>query len=137
MHKMFSVSYTLTSFNFATLVLRLGFGILMAHHGYGKLTNFAEYQPEFLDFIGLGTGTSLVLAIFAEFICSILLILGLFTRLVTIPLIILSFVIIFVAHGGDFFGEAEAGAHYLAAYVTIFLLGPGDYSLDRMLNRSA
>ncbi|MBO9638824.1 DoxX family protein [Siphonobacter aquaeclarae] len=137
MRKLFSVSYTLTSVNLAALVLRLGFGILMINHGYGKLTNFAQYQPKFLDFLGLGTGTSLGLAIFAEFFCSILLVLGLFTRLATIPLIILSLVIIFVAHGADFFGEAEAGAHYLAAYVAILLLGPGDYSLDRVLNRNA
>lgn len=137
MRKLFSVSYTLTSVNLVALLLRLGFGILMIPHGYAKFSTYAERKDQFLDFIGVGAPASLALAIFAELFCSILLVFGLFTRLATVPLIILSLVIIFVAHGADFFGEAESGVHYLVAYVAILLLGPGDYSLDRVLNRNA
>ncbi|MFT4033852.1 MAG: DoxX family protein [Siphonobacter sp.] len=135
MRKLIPISYTLASINLATLILRIGFGILMIPHGYKKLANFDEYKAKFIDFLGLGSTVSLSLAIFAEFFCSILLVLGLFTRLATIPLIITTMVIIFMAHGGEIFGQAEAGAHYFIAYLAILIIGPGDYSIDSVLNK--
>ncbi|PQA58791.1 DoxX family protein [Siphonobacter curvatus] len=135
MRKLFSISYTLSSINWATLVLRVGTGLLMLPHGYQKLSNYAEKKNEFMSLFGLGSPTSMALAIFAEFFCSILLVLGLFTRVATIPLIITMLVAAFLAHGGEIFGEAELATHYLVAYVTILILGPGDYSLDKVLNK--
>src|SRR5580765_6020709 len=95
MRKLFSTRYNAGATNTGLLVLRLGLGILMAHHGYDKLTHFSDFQGQFIDFMGLGKSVSLSLAIFAEFFCSLLLIIGLFTRFACIPLIILTCVIIF------------------------------------------
>src|SRR5687768_12196358 len=88
MKKLFSVSYTSWAFNLALLILRVGCGILMLNHGYDKLVHFQQYSANFMNFLGLSGSVSLALVVFAEFFCSIFLILGLFTRLVTIPLII-------------------------------------------------
>lgn len=112
------------------LVLRLGFGVLMIPHGYAKFVSFGENQNEFMDFMGLGPAASLILAIFAEMICSALLVIGLFTRAATIPLIITALVITFMAHGGDIFGKAYGGFSYLLVYIVLLLLGPGKFSLD-------
>lgn len=119
--------------NLSSLVLRLGLGLLMVPHGYQKMMGFTMMQEKFLDFMGLGQNVSLSLAIFAEFFCSILLILGLFTRIVCIPLLILTTVIVFIAHGGDVVGEAGFGAVFFVGYFAILILGPGDFSIDRFI----
>lgn len=119
--------------NLAAFVLRVGFGLLMIpYHGYAKLVEFNERKAQFMDFFGLGGTISLSLAIFAEFFCSIFLILGLFTRLATIPLLVTAFVILSVHHW-EFFGENELGSAFAVGYLAIFLLGPGKFSLDYLL----
>lgn len=119
--------------NFSSLVLRLGLGLLMVPHGYQKMMAFTMMQEKFLDFMGLGQSVSLSLAIFAEFFCSVFLILGLLTRLVCIPLIILTGVIVFIAHGGDVVGQAGFGALFFVGYLAILIMGPGEFSLDRFI----
>jgi putative oxidoreductase len=119
--------------HFALLLIRLSAGILMMPHGYAKLMHYAERKDKFMNFMGLGSAFSLALVIFAEFFCSALLAAGLLTRLVLVPLIITALVIVFKAHGGEIFGDAETGFLYLISYVVIFLTGPGKYSADKLL----
>ena len=79
--------------------------------------------------MGLGGEISLALTVFAEFFCSLLLVLGIGTRLFLIPLIIVAMVIVFVVHGADPLGDKEHGLLFLAPYITLMLTGPGKYSL--------
>ena len=131
---LFDVSYKKSSFDISMLILRLGFGILMIPHGYAKYVSFGEKQDTFMDFLGLGPATSLTLAIFAEMICSALLVLGLFTRAATIPLIVTAIVITFMAHDGDVFGKGYGGFSYLLVYIVLLLVGPGKLSLDAAIS---
>lgn len=85
---------------------------------------------DFYNFLGLGDELSLLLIIFAEFFCSILLILGIATRAVVIPLIIGMLVIICMVHGDDPFRDKEHGLLFLVPYIVLFITGPGKYSLD-------
>jgi len=135
MKKLLSTKYSTSSFSAAMLILRLGLGILMLHHGYGKLTNFGSVQSKFMNFLGLGAKISLALVVFAEFFCSIFLILGLFTRLSTIPLIITMCVALFKAHHADFFGEGQVAALYLTGYLVLLFVGPGRASIDGMTGK--
>ena len=135
MSKLFSTRYNAGSHNIGLLFLRLGVGILMANHGYDKLVHFSEYQPQFMDFMGLGKGLSLGLTVFAELFCSVLLIIGLFTRLATIPLIILTLVIIFKASNADIFGKAEIATLYLTVYTALLFTGAGRWSIDNMISK--
>jgi putative oxidoreductase len=135
MKKLLSTKYSAGAFNTAMLVLRLGMGILMMMHGYNKLVHFADKQHTFMNFMGLGSTISLVLVVFAEFFCSLFLILGLFTRLAAIPLIIATLVMIFKAHKGDILGEGEHAALYLTGYLVLLLLGPGKISVDNMTGK--
>ncbi len=135
MKKLLSTKYSSGVFNTAMLVLRLSVGILMMLHGYGKLVGFGKMQHEFMNFMGLGSTISLALVVFAEFFCSLFLILGLFTRLAAIPLIIATLVMVFKAHKGDIAGEAEHAFLYLTTYVVLFLLGPGRISVDNMIGK--
>jgi len=135
MKKLLSISYTQTSFNIAMLILRVSFGVMMIPHGYNKLVHFAQMKGQFMNFLGIGSTMSLSLDIFAEFFCSMFLIIGLFTRLIVIPLIIAMCVVVAIAHKYDIFGDAEHGAMYLAGFLVILLLGPGKISVDGMINK--
>lgn len=125
--------FTESKTNIAVFVLRLFAGLLMAHHGYGKIVHFNEYSEKFMDFLYMGPKVSLMLVIGAEFLCSVLLIIGLFTQLSLIPLIITMGVAVFKAHGADVFGEGEHGLLFLVIYVALFITGPGRYSIDHYL----
>ena len=135
MKKLLSTKYSAGAFNAAMLVLRLGVGVLMMNHGYDKLIHYGSRHNKFMDFLGIGSSISLALVIFAEFFCSLFIILGLFTRLAVIPLIIVMGVALFKAHKGQFFGDGEMAAVYLAGYITLLLLGPGRVSVDSMVGK--
>ncbi len=135
MKKLLSTKYSAGAFSTAMLVLRLGVGILMLMHGYNKLMKFSTMKNEFMNFMGIGSTMSLALVVFAEFFCSVFLILGLFTRLATIPLIIATCVMVFMAHNGDVFGKGETATLYLISYIVILFVGPGRASVDSMIGK--
>jgi putative oxidoreductase len=102
-------------------------------HGWGKLMSVFGGEFQFLDPIGIGPTASLILAAFAEAICSLLIIAGFWTRLASLILTINMAVAVFFVHlpGGDWFGDMELPVLYLLAFIVIFLLGPGKYSVDK------
>lgn len=135
MRKILSTKYSAGAFNFATFILRITVGVLIASHGYDKLVHFSSMKNHFMNFIGLGSTVSLALVVFAEFFCSIFVILGLFTRLVIIPIIIVMCVVVFVATHGQIIGPGEKGAIYLASSLVILLCGPGRISIDGAIGK--
>ena len=116
--------------NVATLLLRLFFGSMFIYYGYPKLVNYNEMLKMFGDPIGIGTELSLILTIFGEFVCGILIVLGLLTRLAVIPSFITMVVAFFIAHGQDDFANKIPAFTYLILSVIVFILGGGKYSLD-------
>ena len=135
MKKLFSTKYSAGAFSAAMLILRLGVGILMMMHGYGKLMHFSEMKGTFMNFMGMGSTLSLAMLVFAEFFCSVFLILGLFTRLATIPLIIATCVMVFKAHKGDIFGDGEHALLFLIGYIVLLFVGPGRASIDSIIGK--
>ena len=103
----------------------------MLTHGFPKLLKlFGSEEIVFADPFGIGQGITLTLAVFAEFICAILVILGLGARLAAIPLIITMFTAAFVIHAGDAFNSKELALIYLIIFVVILITGAGKHSLD-------
>ena len=135
MAKFLSTKYSARSFNIGMLVLRVATGALLIPHGYSKLVRFNELQHTFMNFMGLGSTFSLILILFAEVFCAVLLILGLFTRFAVIPIIIAMGVVVFISHDGDIFGKGELPMLYLAASFMILLCGPGKISVDSMIGK--
>ena len=132
MKKLISTNYSAGAFNTAVLLLRVVFGVLMMKHGYDKLVGFNEMKSSFINFMGIGSNISLLLVIFAEFFCALFVLLGLFTRLATIPLIFCMAIALFKAHHMDFFGHGQMATLYLGAFLVLLLLGPGKVSVDGM-----
>ena len=122
-----------TSINFGLLLLRVGASVMMIIHGFPKFQKVLNGEFQFGDPLGIGVEASLILAAFAEFICSILLILGLTTRFALVPLMVTMLVAWQIAHGDDPFSTQEKSIFYLLTYVTLFITGPGKYSLDQKL----
>ena len=137
MRSIFSTRYSAAAFNVAMLVLRVGLGALIIPNGYMKLTKFTD--PSFvnmmINFLGMGKEVSLALVIFAEFFCSILVVLGLMTRLAVIPLIIAMVVAVVIAHKGQIFGEGGHAALFAVGFITVFILGPGRISVDGLISK--
>lgn len=122
--------------NILVLLLRISMAAFMITHGWPKLSQLlAGGEIQFGDPIGLGPSLSLILAVFAEFFCSILIGIGLGTRLATIPLMFTMLMAAFVSHGADPFRQKEMALLYLLFYVTLFILGSRKYSIDYLLTR--
>jgi putative oxidoreductase len=122
--------------SFALLLVRAGVGVLMMIHGIQKFQLlFTDGPIKFANPIGLGEPASLLLALFAEVVCSALLILGLATRLAVIPLMVTMIVAVFVVHAADGLEKQELGALYLIAYVLLLITGGGRYSLDGLISK--
>ncbi len=112
------------------LILRVGTSLLMIPHGWSKLQDLNVKPVEFYNFLGMGAEFSLLLIVIAEFFCSILLILGIGTRAILIPLIIGMAVVVMMVHGNDPMSDKEHGLLFLVPYIVLFITGPGKYSLD-------
>ncbi len=121
------------------LVLRVVPAYLMVtNHGWGKITHpenwtriggaVTKYFGGLIDFANPIFG---FLAAFSESVCSILIILGLFT----IPSsLLLSGTMFFAAlnHITSGKGSPESALVYLAIFAAITIAGPGKYSIDKM-----
>ncbi|KQT18220.1 DoxX family protein [Chryseobacterium sp. Leaf404] len=118
------------------LIVRLFIGFAMISHGFPKLQTLIEGGDiKFYDFLGLGPKISLALTVFAEFVCSIFIILGLFTKIAAGFLLFTMGIAAFVVHGADPFDKRESSLLYLSIYVIIITLGAGRFSVDGMIEK--
>ena len=135
MKKLLTTNYSAGAFNTAMLLLRIVFGVLMMSHGYDKLTGFTETAKNMPSFLGMGSTITAALVVFAEFFCALFIVLGLFTRLAAIPLVIAMGYAVFKAHNSEIFGDGEMATLFLGAYVTLLIIGPGKISVDGMIGK--
>ena len=136
MRKLLSTAYSDGAFNFALLVQRVVSGLmLLIGHGLPKISNFSELSGNFYDPFRIGHRNSLVLVILAELFCSMLLVLGLFTRIVAFIIVFNLSIAVFIYHHGQPLKNFELGAIYLVNVFTIMIVGPGRVSVDGMMGK--
>ena len=123
------------SIDIGLLMLRLCCGLMLLH-GWPKFINFNENSVDWPDPFHLGSTVSYALTVFSELFCTVLIVLGLFTRVAIIPLIILMLVIILIIHSEDTFADREHAIMYLLTYITLLFTGPGKFSIDRLIHKS-
>lgn len=125
-----------TLFAIWLFINRVGVSAFMLTHGYPKLLMLLDGRAEsFPDPLGVGSLTSIILAILTEVVASVFLILGLFSRFSAIALFITMAVAVFVVHAGDPFGTLEKALLYLFIYLNIIVFGPGKFSIDAVLSK--
>ncbi|MGD9929506.1 MAG: DoxX family protein [Mangrovibacterium sp.] len=115
------------------LVLRAGAGAFMMTHGVPKLQKLLAGDLAFADPFGIGSTPSLILAVFAEVFCSALVVLGIATRLATLPLIVTMSVAAFMIHANDPFARKEMAFLYLLIFITILVYGSGKFALGNVI----
>jgi putative oxidoreductase len=121
------------------LVARLTVGVLFVSTGWGKVNNLAKVT-EFFTELGIPMpGFNATLASYTELVCGALLVIGLASRLASIPLVITMVVAILTAKKSelhslpDLFGFVEWT--YLAILLVIFAFGPGKIALDALVEK--
>ena len=122
-----------TSADLALLLLRLWLGLsMLLLHGWGKAMGGEKMMRGFPDPLGVGNEVSWGLAVFGEVVCSVLLVLGLFTRFAALSGMITMSVAFFMVHKMVLKGanSGEMAFIYLAGFLTIFLAGPGRFAVD-------
>jgi putative oxidoreductase len=115
------------------LILRVAAGAMMLTHGYPKFQKLLTGNLNFGNPLGIGSELSFILVVFGEFVCSILLILGLFSRFASIPLAFAMFVAFAIRHADDPFGTQEKPLLYFVVFIVLLIAGPGNYSMDKKL----
>lgn len=119
----------------ALLIFRVSISSFMLFgHGLKKFNRLISGEEiKFFDPFGIGASFSLSLAVLAEFFAAGLIIIGLFTRLSSLSLIITMFVAGFIYHADDPFGSKEKALMYLVSYLLLFFMGAGKYSIQSLL----
>ncbi len=127
----FSLKMNQIATNIGLLLLRIGMSAGMLTHGYPKLMKLIAGDFKFSDPIGIGSKSSLILAVVCEVLFPIIIILGFKTRIATIPVIGTMAVALFIHHANDPFSVKEKAFLFLIGFLAIALLGPGKYSIDK------
>lgn len=113
------------------LFLRLSvFSMMLFGHGLTKLTTFSERAATFSDPLGVGSETSLVLAILGELVGSALVIVGLATRAGALLVLFAMLVAAMVVHADDPWAKKELALLYAMPALTLILTGAGRFSID-------
>lgn len=121
--------------NIALLFLRIFVGIMMLTHAYNKIENFDVIAMTFPTPFGMNSWMALTLITITELGCSLLLILGIFTRIAALILMFGMITAAFFTFPEFVFNESELAIMYLAIYITLFITGGGDFILERYIKR--
>src|SRR4051794_13693541 len=118
--------------DFGLLLLRVWFGLLLfVQHGLSKAMNFSRMSAHFSDPFHIGATASLLLVLMAEVVCSLLVVLGLWTRYAAAVVVINLAVAFSFAHRFQLSGQrsGELAFVFLGAFLVICISGPGRWSL--------
>lgn len=126
-------------------VLRIWIGAtLFLRHGWEKQpAHWAQFIAHFPDPIGIGSHPSFFFAFFSDFICGILLMIGLGTRWAALYCFANIFVAWAFVHRFAFLGKVPGSDHgeiivlFLGALLTLIIAGPGLASIDNILARKS
>jgi putative oxidoreductase len=99
-------------------------------HGLPKLLNYSTQLQVIEDPFHLGANLTLVLAIFAEVLCPLLIIAGLLARLACLPILSVLLVAMVVVHPQWSLEEGQFGWLLLILFTSIFIAGPGRLALN-------
>ncbi|WP_068826182.1 DoxX family membrane protein [Pseudomonas sp. BMS12] len=122
----------------ALLLMRIGAAlILLLVHGLPKLLHWQDELLRIEDPLGLGAQLTLSLAVFAEVLCPLLLMLGLFARLACLPVLVVLLVSLVLVHPEWSLEQGQFAWLLLALYAGLAISGPGPLVAQRLLYRSA
>lgn len=124
--------------NIALLLGRIVLGVVFIAHGWLKVDNGLTATTGFFESAGVPLPTlSAIFTIVVEIVGGAALIVGVFTRVVALLLVVPSLGAVFTAHWGSGFFAGDGGFEYvlsLAAFsLVVAAVGAGRFSLDAVL----
>lgn len=99
-------------------------------HGIKKLIHFADTVKNIPDPFGLGGEISTYIALLANVVSPILVVLGLGTRIAALQILSVTLMGFFVVHAADPWPVKDVPLMYSLSYLLILFFGAGKYSLD-------
>ncbi|WP_263264279.1 DoxX family protein [Pseudomonas sp. RIT-PI-S] len=114
----------------ALLFWRVAGSLLVLHvHGLPKLLHWSREVLSIEDPFGLGAPLTLGLAVFAEVLCPLAIIAGVFTRLACLPLLSVLLVALVAVHPEWTLEEGQFAWLLLILFGGLAVAGPGPYVL--------
>ncbi|MGC6370864.1 DoxX family protein [Pseudomonas sp. K2I15] len=118
--------------DFGLLFLRGSGGLfLLWVHGLPKLLDYGEQLKVIEDPFHLGANVTLLLAIFAEVLCPLLIIAGVLVRLACLPILSVLLIAMLVVHPEWTLLEGQFGWLLLIIFTSILIAGPGRLALNQ------
>ena len=113
------------------LFLRVSGGLFLVWvHGLPKLLDFTAQLQLIEDPFHLGAHLTLILAIFAEVVCPLLIVAGVLARLACVPILFVLLVALLVVHPQWSVAEGQFGWLLLILFTTVFIAGPGRLAIS-------
>lgn len=117
----------------ALLFMRVSAALMLLHvHGLPKLLHWQSELQRIEDPFGLGAPLTLGLAVFAEVLCPLLLIAGVFARLACLPILAVLLVALVFVHPQWSLEEGQFAWWMLILFGGLALAGPGSYRLGNL-----
>ncbi|MCU0088415.1 DoxX family protein [Pseudomonas koreensis] len=117
--------------NVGLLFLRVTGGLfLLVVHGLPKLLDFTAQLQLIEDPFHLGAHLTLILAIFAEVLCPLLIVAGVMARLACLPILFVLLVALLLVHPQWSVAEGQFGWLLLILFTTVLIAGPGRLALN-------
>lgn len=114
------------------LFLRVsGAVFLLWVHGLPKLLNYSEQLKLIEDPFHLGAQVTLLLAVFAEVLCPLLILAGVLVRLACLPILAVLLIAMLVVHPEWTVFEGQFGWLLLIIFTSILIAGPGRFALSQ------
>lgn len=122
----------------ALLGMRLAAALLLLQiHGLPKLLHWSSELQRIEDPFALGAPLTLGLAVFAEVLCPLLLILRLYARLACLPILAVLLVALLWVHRQWSLEQGQFAWWMIVLFAGLALAGPGPYRLGRRPRRLA
>jgi putative oxidoreductase len=131
-----SVSHALTLLGIGLLFMRVSAALLLLQvHGLPKLLNWSTELQRIEDPFGLGASLTLGLAVFAEVLCPLLLILGVYARLACLPVLAVLAVAVVIVHPEWTLEQGQFAWLLIILFAGLALTGPGPLVIGRLRQR--
>lgn len=118
------------------LFMRVSVSLLLLWvHGLPKLLNWSIELQRIEDPFGLGAPLTLGLAVFAEVVCPVLLIAGVFARLACLPVLAVLAVALVVVHPDWTVEQGQFAWLLMILFAGLAVTGPGALVIGRLRGR--
>lgn len=123
--------------DFALAFLRIFAGLAMLPYGWGKIERYESLRENFFgNPVGIGDEPSLIVCIFQQIVCSVLLILGMQSRFAAFMLFTNMAVAVKFHFFDPFCAVKALPTVFLALYAFLTISGGGRFSVDTLIFRN-